>query len=132
MFIYVHVTIHTKTHNYVLMLYLSFAYRLQSLSKQSLADSQFVAGIHPEADPEQSAGIFAVLTGEKSLPERWAVRYNYTIYITIYSKVFPEQKFCQARVTLHFRNIQWNDFHQCSRGHHVLYVIITTGQNITG
>lgn len=48
--------------------------RLQSLSKQSLADSQFVAGIHPEADPEQSAGIFAVLTGEKSLPERWAVR----------------------------------------------------------
>ena len=50
-------------------------HRLQSLSKQSLADSQFVAGIHPEADPEQSAGIFAVLTGEKSLPERWAVRY---------------------------------------------------------
>ena len=56
-------------------------YRLQSLSKQSLADSQFVAGIHPEADPEQSAGIFAVLTGEKSLPEKWAVRYNCTLVI---------------------------------------------------
>ena len=48
--------------------------RLLSLSKSSLADSQFVAGIHPEADPEQSAGILSVLTGEKSLPEKWAVR----------------------------------------------------------
>ena len=66
-------------------LHLLFTCRLQSLSKQSLADSQFVAGIHPEADPEQSAGIFAVLTGEKSLPEKWAVRCNYvyTSYIQL-------------------------------------------------
>ena len=65
------------------MLHLLFTYRLQSLSKQSLADSQFVAGIHPEADPEQSAGIFAVLTGEKSLPEKWAVRYMYNCTVVI-------------------------------------------------
>ena len=45
------------------------------MSKSSLAASQFVAGIHPETDPEQSAGILSVLTGEKSLPEKWAVSF---------------------------------------------------------
>ena len=65
---HVHTYIHTHSHA------LLHSTRLLSLSKSSLADSQFVAGIHPEADPEQSAGILSVLTGEKNLPERWAVR----------------------------------------------------------
>ena len=70
--------------------------RLLSLSKSSLADSQFVAGIHPEADPEQSAGILSVLTGEKNLPERWAVRVVHNFF-----NVFLRTTFANVLVAVH-------------------------------
>jgi len=51
--------------------------RLLSLAKSSLTESsgKFVAGTHPDTNPEQAPGLFsALLTGEKALPDRWAVR----------------------------------------------------------
>ncbi len=54
---------------------LSLSRRLLSLSKSSLAEGEYIAGAHPETNPEQAPGLFsALLTGEKSLPEKWAVR----------------------------------------------------------
>ena len=50
--------------------------RLLSLAKSSLTESssKFVAGTHPDTNPEQAPGLFsALLTGEKALPDRWAV-----------------------------------------------------------
>ena len=53
-------------------------YRLLSLSKSSLpqGDSHYIAGMHPEMDPEQSHGLFSVLTGEKKLVDKWVVSFR--------------------------------------------------------
>ena len=51
--------------------------RLLSLAKSSLTENSgdFVAGTHPDTNPEHSRGIFSgLLAGEKPLPDKWAVR----------------------------------------------------------
>ena len=50
--------------------------RLLSLAKSSLTENSgdFVAGTHPDNNPEHSRGIFSgLLAGEKPLPDKWAV-----------------------------------------------------------
>ena len=50
--------------------------RLLSLAKSSLTENSgdFVAGTHPDTNPEHSRGIFSgLLAGEKALPDKWAV-----------------------------------------------------------
>ena len=50
--------------------------RLLSLAKSSLTENSgdFVAGTHPDTNPEHSRGIFSgLLAGEKPLPDKWAV-----------------------------------------------------------
>ena len=52
---------------------------------------------------------------------------------TVYVKIFAWQNFCQPQIPLYCRNIWGNKFRQCSEGHHILYVIINTGQkNLCG
>ena len=47
-------------------------------------------------------------------------------------KFFAGQKFHQAQLPLYYRNIRCNKFHQYSKGCHMLYVIINTGQKSRG
>ena len=44
---------------------------------------------------------------------------------TVYNKILTKQKFFQTYLPLYCRN-----FHQCGKGHHILNVIINTGQKI--
>ena len=58
------------------MFLLSFLLRLLSLAKSSLTENsgKFVAGTHPDTNPEKAPGLFSgLLIGEKALPDRWAV-----------------------------------------------------------
>jgi len=65
-----------------------FYYRLLSLAKSSLTESsgKFVAGTHPNTNPEQAPGLFsALLTGEKALPDRWTVSVFVGICVSVWS-----------------------------------------------
>ncbi len=70
-----HVLYFVRCYFYAFFSFLPPLPRLLNLSKSSLTqgDSQYIAGIHPEMDPEHAQGLFSVLTGEESLVEKWAV-----------------------------------------------------------
>ena len=71
--------------------------RLLSLAKSSLTENSgdFVAGTHPDTNPEHSRGIFSgLLAGEKPLPDKWAVGIYISVYICMH--------FCQPINELHF------------------------------
>ena len=43
---------------------------------------------------------------------------------------YIDEGFHQAQLPFYCRNIRWNKFCQCGRGHHILYIIVNTGQKI--
>ena len=60
---------------------------------------------------------------------QWSTPYH---IIVIRSRIpyTTKQKLCQAQLPLYCRNIRWNKYHQCSKGCHILNVIINTGKKI--
>ena len=84
--------------------------RLLSLAKSSLTENSgdFVAGTHPDTNPEHSRGIFSgLLAGEKALPDKWAVGMCMYVYACLYPCVclYAFVPVTQSRPILFWRNL---------------------------